>query len=65
MNYMKATDGETLLMGKIFKECYNVYHYIAHSFRRAGLLDFSLFTGYRPDLLRESVKENLFFHGGW
>ena len=46
------------LVGTIFKKYYNVCHYIAYSFRRTGLLDFSLFTGYRPDLLRGSVKEN-------
>lgn len=45
-------------MGTIFKEYYNVCHYIAYSFRRTGLLDFSLFTGYRSDLLGGSVKEN-------
>lgn len=32
---------------------------------RTGVLDFSLFTGYRSDLLRGSVKENLCLHGGW
>lgn len=51
-------------MGAIFKEYYNVCHYIAYSFRRTGLLDFSLFSGYRPDLLRGSVKENPCLHGG-
>lgn len=39
-------------MGAVFKEYSNVCHYIAYSFGRTGLLDFSLFTGYRPDLLR-------------
>ena len=58
------TDAGTSLMGAIFKEYYNVCHYIAYSFRRTGLLDFSLFSGYRPDLLRGSVKENLCLHGG-
>lgn len=51
-------------VGAIFKEYYNVCHYIAYSFRRTGLLDFSLFTGYRPDLLRGSVKENRCLPGG-
>lgn len=51
-------------MGTIFKEYYYVCHYIAYSFRRTGLLDFSLFTGYRSDLLKGSVKEILFLHGG-
>lgn len=53
------TDAGTSLMGAIFKEYSNMCHYIAYSFGRTGLLDFSLFTGYRPDLLRGTTRENL------
>lgn len=49
-------------MGAYFKEYSNVCHYIAYSFGRTGLLDFSLFTGCRPDLLRGApVKVTVFF----
>ena len=58
------TDAGTSLMGTIFKEYYYVCPYIAYSFRRTGLLDFSLLTGYRSDLLKGSVKETLCLHGG-
>ncbi|WP_235317228.1 hypothetical protein, partial [Klebsiella variicola] len=37
-------------------------HYIIYSFRCFGLLDFSLYTGYRSDLLKGSVNDPAAFH---